>query len=159
MFRRRREKRTDYRKRLALLKAGIPRLVVRKSNMETHIQLVEYTPHGDRTLFEVSSKALRKYGWEGHCGNTPAAYLTGLLAASLAARFAKSAVPDTGMQSGERVLAAIQGARDGGLDVPFGAKLDASRIAGKHIRREGVAKNFEDVKAAILKEAGREVAA
>ena len=40
-FRRRREKKTDYAKRLALVKSGKFRLVVRKSNSDTYAQIVE----------------------------------------------------------------------------------------------------------------------
>lgn len=132
-FRRRREKRTDYRKRLALLSARKPRLVIRRALGAIRVQIVEYAPDGDKTLFEVSSKHLRKYGWRGHCGNIPAAYLTGLLIASKARGKIKSVVPDAGFHTGETVFAAILGAKQGGLELNFGASLREERVSGKHV--------------------------
>src|SRR3989338_11379094 len=77
-FRRRREKKTDYVQRLALLKSGKPRLVVRRAGNNFRVQIIDFTPEGDKTLVEVASSMLKKYGWKGHCGSMPAAYLTGL---------------------------------------------------------------------------------
>ena len=50
-FRRRREGRTDYRHRAALLRSGVPRAVVRKSNKGMSVQFIEYrdgTKKGER---------------------------------------------------------------------------------------------------------------
>jgi len=46
-FRRRREGRTDFRQRAALLRARIPRAVVRTSLRHTSVQLVSYDAKGD----------------------------------------------------------------------------------------------------------------
>lgn len=70
-FRRRREGKTVYRKRLKLLLSGKPRLVVRRFNSNILAQLVEYDPKGDRVIFTIHSNVLKKYGWKGHRGNLP----------------------------------------------------------------------------------------
>ena len=49
-FRRRREGKTDYRKRLKLLLSRKPRLVVRKSLNNIIAQIVEYDEKGDRVV-------------------------------------------------------------------------------------------------------------
>ncbi len=138
-FRRRREKKTDYVQRLALLKSGKHRLVVRRSGNNFRMQIVDFTPEGDKTLVEVASSMLRKYGWKGHCGSVPAAYLTGLLMGKEASnKGIREAVPDLGMQMsvrGSSLFACVLGARDGGIKISIGKEaLPAKdRIEGKHI--------------------------
>ncbi|MEM2602579.1 MAG: 50S ribosomal protein L18, partial [Candidatus Bathyarchaeia archaeon] len=96
-FRRRREGKTDYRRRKALLLSGLPRLVVRPTLKNIHVQIVEAGEGGDRTVASASSKELRKFDWKGGMGNVPAAYLTGLLAGKRAiAKGISRAVLDIG---------------------------------------------------------------
>lgn len=142
MFRklkRRREKKTDYHQRLALLKSGLPRLVVRKSNRYIRVQLVEYEPKSDKVIFTLLSKRLRDYGWNYSFANTPAAYLTGLIAGFLARKKGyKKAVLDIGLQRstrGNRIYAVVKGCIDAGLEVPHGVEVLPSeeRIRGEHI--------------------------
>ncbi|HDM91876.1 MAG TPA: 50S ribosomal protein L18 [Candidatus Korarchaeota archaeon] len=138
-FRRRREGKTDYRKRLALLKSGLPRLVVRRTNRHIIVQVMEYVPNGDRVLAYAFSKELRKFGWEYSLKSTPAAYLTGYLAALRAKKAGvERAVLDLGRQAstpGSKLYAALKGALDAGLEVPHGEEIlpNESRIRGEHI--------------------------
>ncbi len=138
-YRRRREGKTNYRKRLSLLKSGKPRLVVRHSNRYFLVQLVQYGAEGDKVLFSVSSKNLSKYGWKYATGNTPAAYLTGFLAGKTAlARNVGGAVFDLGLvtpRAGFRYYAILKGAVDAGLSVPHDPEVFPSedRLLGKHI--------------------------
>lgn len=147
-FRRKREGRTDYRKRLAMLKSRLPRLVVRKSNKHMTIQLVSYEPDGDKVLAIARSTELQKYGWTNATSNIPAAYLTGYL---LAKKVKKGkAIVDIGYQihqPGSRIYAAVKGAKDGGLDIACSEKVFPSedRIQGKHCKID----NFESVKKKI----------
>ncbi|RLG58710.1 MAG: 50S ribosomal protein L18, partial [Candidatus Hydrothermarchaeota archaeon] len=78
-FRRRREGKTDYRKRLKLLLSGKPRIVVRKTLKHTIVQVIDFDIKGDRVLVSAHSNELKKYGWQANTGNLPASYLTGLL--------------------------------------------------------------------------------
>jgi len=151
-MRRRREGKTNYRKRLAYLKSGKPRAVVRKTLKYIIVQIVEYHEDGDKILVGVNSSHLRKYGWRGSFKNTPAAYLTGYLAGKLALKKGiNEAVLDIGLQSpvkGSRVFAALKGLVDAGLDIPHSEEVYPSedRIKGEHIS-DDVAKMFEEVKA------------
>ncbi len=151
-MRRRREGKTDYRKRLALLKSGKPRAVVRKTLKYIIVQIVDYHEDGDRVLMGVTSKKLKKYGWEGSFKNTPAAYLTGYLAGKMALkRGIKEAVLDIGLQrpvKGSKVFAVLKGMLDAGIEIPHSDNIFPSeeRIRGSHIS-EDLIKMFESTKA------------
>ena len=138
-YRRRREGKTNYRKRLKLLLSRKPRLVVRITNRRVIAQVVEYHPDGDRTLVYADSKELEKFGWKGDLNNTPAAYLTGLLVGKKAKDAGiEEAILDIGLRTpsrGARVFAVLKGAVDAGLEVPHSEEIlpDESRIRGEHI--------------------------
>lgn len=140
-YKRRKERKTDYRKRLALLKSGKPRLVIRKSLAHMKVQFVKYSPEGDETLCGAFSKELEKFSLK-HCGNLPAAYLTGLLAGIKAKKLGiKEAVLDLGLQTstkGSRIYAALKGVLDSGIIVSHSQEVLPSedRIFGRHIRPE-----------------------
>ncbi len=80
-FRRRKEGRTDYYQRMRLIISRRPRFVVRKTSRQIIVQLVVAEMTGDRTLVSATSSELRNFGYTGYTGNTPAAYLTGMLCA------------------------------------------------------------------------------
>lgn len=153
-FRRRREDRTDYRHRAKLMRAGLPRAVVRKTLNQTLVQLVDADAAGDRVLASAVSRDLKKHGWSLGTGNVPAAYLTGYLAGKRAkAKGVTEAVLDIGLHEptkGGRVFAALQGLLDSGVKVPCDKAILPSRdrIRGAHIS-EAVTKAFDDVKKAL----------
>ncbi|TLZ50596.1 MAG: 50S ribosomal protein L18 [Methanobacteriota archaeon] len=138
-FRRRREGRTDYRRRLRLLRSGTARAVVRKSLNQVQVQIVGYDERGDRILASAVSGELRDFGLAGATGNVPAAYLTGLLAGRRAVeKGITGAVLDLGVQrpaAGGRLFAAAKGLVDAGLAVPHGDDVFPSedRVQGAHL--------------------------
>jgi large subunit ribosomal protein L18 len=138
-FRRRGEGKTDYKKRLALLKSNKPRLVVRRSNKSTNVQVIQYLKEGDKVLATANSKQLAKYGWKASGGNIPAAYLTGFLCGMKAKQAqVNEAVMDLGMVTpvkGSVSFAVLKGAVDAGLKVPHDEKAFPAedRVNGKHI--------------------------
>ncbi len=139
-YRRRREGKTNYRKRKALVISGKPRLVVRGTLKNMVVQIIAAKPHGDEVLTSAHTKELlKKYGWKATRGNLPAAYLTGFLCGLKAkAKGIKEAVLDTGLHSptkGARIFAALKGVLDAGLAVPHGEEKlpDEKRIKGVHI--------------------------
>ena len=73
--RRRRENKTNYLKRVKLLKSGSPRIVFRKTNKYLIIQYVASKQAQDKINFGVNSKHLIKYGWpeefKGSLKSTP----------------------------------------------------------------------------------------
>jgi large subunit ribosomal protein L18 len=151
-FRRKREGKTDYKKRLGLLKSKSLRLVIRKSNKHIIAQLVSYSDNGDKVEESVSSNNLKEQGWDKNTGNIPAAYLTGLLIGKKAN--GKKAILDLGLQSpkkGSRLFAVLKGAIDGGLVVNSDDQIFPSEdtLSGKHIS-EDIVKSFNKVKEKVL---------
>ena len=82
--RRKREQKTDYAKRLKLLKSKIPRFVVRISNNDVTIQIIDFNPKGDTVHLTINGSTLTKQGYKGSKSNMCSAYLLGLLAAKMA---------------------------------------------------------------------------
>lgn len=149
--RRRREGKTNYYKRYRMVLSRKPRLVVRRTLNYVWVQVVVAEPQGDRTIAAAHSRELTKrYGWKAPGDNTPAAYLTGLLAGLRALKAGvKLAVPDIGLHrpvKGSRVFAAIKGAVDAGLEVPHSEKAlpGEDRIRGEHIAMWGETLSSQD---------------
>lgn len=163
-FKRRHEGKTDYYARMRLLLSEKPRMVVRKTNRQIIIQLVEAELEGDRTLVAAYSGELEKFGFAGAAGNTPAAYLTGMLFAVRAQNAGyDEAILDIGLTRatpGGKVFGALKGAVDAGLDVPHGESIlpDEDRVKGAHIaayapeRAADLVANVEQAAEAIMKE-------
>ncbi len=139
-YRRRKEGKTNYRKRKALVISGKPRLVVRGTLKNLTTQIVVAKPHGDEVLVSAHSRELLKnYGWKVPRGNLPAAYLTGLLCGLKAkVKDIKEVILDMGLHSpskGARVFAALKGVLDAGLNVSYNEEKlpEEKRIRGEHI--------------------------
>jgi large subunit ribosomal protein L18 len=149
--RRRREGKTDYRRRINLLKSREVRAVVRRSERNLRIQFVVFDPKGDRIIASAQGLELEKFGWKGSVSNTPAAYLTGYLAGKRAISAGiNRAVLDIGLHTptkGSRVFASLKGLLDAGLDIPHGEEVIPSeeRIKGEHID-ESIKNQFEATK-------------
>jgi large subunit ribosomal protein L18 len=158
-MRRRREGKTDYNKRLNLLKAGKDRLVVRISNNKVVAQIVRFNPKGDETMVNTTSLELKKFGYNGHAGNVCAAYLTGLLCGKKALkRNVKTAILDIGLHTpvkGSNVYAVLKGALDAGMEIAHdpGVLPTAERVLGKSINDyRKIDLQIEEIKNKILSE-------
>lgn len=139
LYRRKREGRTNYKKRLVYLKSDKPRLVVRKTNQHVILQLIRYEPDGDKIIVGVTSGSLKKLGWLFSCKNVPACYLAGYLLGKKA-KEAKTheAILDFGLHThvlGSKIYAAVKGAVDAGLKIPISdeAVPAKERLDGAHI--------------------------
>ncbi|NHJ04454.1 MAG: 50S ribosomal protein L18 [Candidatus Heimdallarchaeota archaeon] len=121
-FRRRREGKTNFHRRKRLLRSDKSRLVVRRSNKNERVSIVNAKIVGDETLVIATSYHLKDYGWKGATGNTPSSYLTGYLAGSYAKALGiKEAILDIGVNScrkSTRVSAMLCGAVAAGLNIP-----------------------------------------
>ncbi|MFP4045470.1 MAG: 50S ribosomal protein L18 [Candidatus Aenigmatarchaeota archaeon] len=139
MHRRRREKKTDYKQRLGLLKSGKLRFVVRRHNNSTVAQLVDWEEEGDKTVLQANSRDLENFNWNGHKANLPAAYLTGYLLGKKAKdEGIEEAILDIGLQENtteNRIYSAAKGMIDAGVEVPIGERMlpAEGRIRGEHI--------------------------
>lgn len=139
-YRRKREGRTDYQKRLKLLRSRKPRLVVRLSLKHVRVQVIQAGINGDNTLASAFSKELSDYGWKGNTSNTPSAYLVGLLCGFRARKAGVSEcildidryvpVPQT------KIFSALKGTLDAGLITPHEEKVIPSKecVRGEHIK-------------------------
>ena len=141
--RRRREGKTDYKARRALVLSGKPRLVTRSSLKNVVVQIIVAKPNGDEVLAVAHSKELtEKYGWKASAGNVPAAYLTGLLCGLKAkSKGVSEAILDIGLiapTKGSKIFAALNGVVDAGIDVPHDEeKIVKERAKGEHIAKYG----------------------
>ncbi len=153
-YRRRRDGKTDYRKRLNLLKSRKPRIVIRKSNMYIYAQLVQYDDSGDKTLATASSKELGKLGWKHSLKNLPAAYLTGMLLGKKIKKLnIKECIIDLGKYTqviGSRLYSAVKGLADSeAIHFEYDEKIfpKQERLIGKHILKEkDLSTDFETIR-------------
>ncbi len=158
-FRRKREQKTDYNKRLKFLKSDEKRFVVRLSNNLVRGQIIDYKMEGDLSLVFVTSNKLKDFGWKHSLKNTAAIYLTGLLTGVVAKeKGIKKVIFDTGVKnykSKNRIYAALKGIVDAGIECPHDPKAfpDKDRIEGKHVDahlKNNLSKDFLEVKTKIL---------
>jgi len=158
-LRRRKEGKTDYKARKALVISGKPRLVVRNTLKNVIAQIIVAKPHGDEVLVSAHSRELKKYEWKAHAGNLPSAYLTGLLCGLKAkTQGVKEVILDIGLHSpskGARVFAMLKGVLDAGVHVPHSEEKlpDEKRIEGEHIAQyaESLASNPEEYQSKFSK--------
>jgi large subunit ribosomal protein L18 len=138
--RRHRQGRTDYRRRLRLLKSKKTRIVVRKSLKNINVQFVDYNSSGDKILISVNSRELVKnYNWKYSVSTIPAAYLTGLIAGKKAKdKGLSEGIFDIGRYrptNGNKLFATLKGVTDAGIQCPYSEEMIPSedRILGKHL--------------------------
>jgi len=141
--RRQREGRTDYRKRLRLLRSRKIRLVVRNSLKNIRVQFIDYHETGDKVIASATSNELvTKYNWKYATSTTPAAYLTGMLAAKRAKdKGIEESILDIGRNvptTGAKVFAALKGVIDTGITCPHDKEKipNEDRLTGKHLNKD-----------------------
>lgn len=141
--RRYRERKTDYRLRLKLLRSKKPRIVVRKSLKATRVQFVEYDSQGDKILVSaISNELIKEYGWKHSVATTPAAYLTGVLAGKRAKdKGINQGVLDIGLYhptAGSKMFASLKGILDAGIKCPHDKEMlpKEDRIHGVHLNKD-----------------------
>lgn len=142
-LRRQHKNKTNYRKRLSLLRSGKTRLVVRKTLKNTIVQFVNYDTSGDRILASaVSSELKKQYGWSFSTATTSAAYLTGLLAGTRAKKQGiNECVLDVGFHApitDSKLFCVVKGITEVGVDCPHDpAKAPSNgRTIGEHLSKE-----------------------
>ena len=157
---RKRQRKTNYSTRMKLLKSGIPRIVVRKTNRYLIVQYITSEEAKDTVILSVSSQNLLKHGWPkelaGSLKSLPSAYLTGYLAGKeILEKTDGKVILDLGLQrslKGNRLFAALKGIVDAGVNIAHDGKVFPSdeRIEGKHLK-ENVQKEIIKVKEKIVK--------
>lgn len=139
VWRRRKEGKTNYRRRKRAILSRKPLLYVYISNKNIYAQIIKPELAGDKILASASSKDLAKMGWKFGGKNLPTAYLVGLLIGKKAKEVGvKEAILYTGVKrfiSGSRIAAVVKGAIDYGLEIPFDEEAAPrdERVLGRHI--------------------------
>ena len=159
--RRKKEHKTDYSKRIRLLKSKSPRVVFKKTNRYIIAQYVRSREAQDKIEIGITSKDLFKYGWpeerKGSLKSLPASYLTGFLIGKkiIEKKFEKPIV-DFGMLRvlhKNRAFAFLKGLKDSGIQVKCKEEFFPSedRIKGRHLKKD-FSKIFEGIKSKMEKE-------
>ena len=158
---RRKEHKTDYSKRLKLLKGELPRIVFRKTNKYLIAQYVTSDQTKDKIEIGITSKKLTNYGWpkefEGSLKSIPAAYLIGLLIGKEITKNKKeNPIADFGMLRvlpKSKVYAFLKGLIDSGVKIKHKEENfpNEDRISGKHFEKN-FSKMFNEIKLNIEKE-------
>jgi len=138
-FRRKREGKTNYHKRIKLLSSRSNIIIFRKLSRTVIGQIVKFDVKGDIVLAGVNSRELEKYGWKLSRKNMAAAYLSGfLLAKKAASKKVGELVANFGIinpSKGSSSYAFLKGAVDGGLKIAHEKEALAKdeRARGMHI--------------------------
>lgn len=129
---------TNYNKRLILLKGNLPRLVIRKTNKYIIIQIIESKNARDKVVSSVNTCDLLKYKWpenkKGSLKTITACYLGGFLIGKKSK--VKKVILDTGLipsTKGSRVYAVVKGILDAGIEINCDEKVfpNEERIRGE----------------------------
>ena len=176
LYRRKREGKTNYPKRLKLLLSGKLRVTVRFTNSKVIAQIIQFTPTGDKVLVAIDSSSLKKFGWNYSGKNFSAAYLVGLLLGKKSLEAGHNeGILDTGSRTPVKqgkTCSFIKGLKDSGFNVPCDESIFPSeeRIRGdvvaayaklakesqftKYLKNntkpEDMSKSFDQVKEKIL---------
>lgn len=158
--RRKLEGKTDYGKRLKLLKSNSPRLVFRKTNRYIIAQCITSKEAQDKIEIGMTSKKLRGFGWpeefNGSLKSIPAAYLTGLLMGKeINKKKLKTPIVDFGMTrviGKNKAFAFLKGIADAGVKIKCDEEQfpEQERLSGKNMR-EDFSEKFKEIKLKIEK--------
>lgn len=152
---RRKQNKTDYLKRLNLLKGKCPRVIFRKTNKYLIAQYAISREAQDSIEIEVNSKKLLMKGWPkefaGSLKSIPASYLTGYLMGILIKKEKKETpIVDFGMM---RVLhktkayAFLKGLKESGVKIVCDEEFfpNEEKIIGKNMKKD-FSKYFQEIK-------------
>jgi large subunit ribosomal protein L18 len=158
--RRRLENKTDYAKRIKLLKGESARIVFRKTNKYIIAQYITSKEAQDKIEIGINSRDLKEYGWpaefEGSLKSITASYLTGfLIGKEIIQKKLKTPIVDFGMirvLSKNRAFAFLKGLVDAGIEIncPEENFPEEDRITGKHMKKD-FSKTFKEIKSKIEK--------
>ncbi len=156
--RRRREAKTDYGRRLKLLKSEKPRIVFRRTNKYVTAQYTVSDEARDKVVMGISSNVLLKYGWpkEAASGlkNITAAYLLGyLMGKTIQKKKLEQPIIDFGMIQTlhkTKVYGFLKGVVDSGIAISCKEEAfpEEGRIKGEHLKNKV---DFEKIKSSIDK--------
>jgi len=154
---RRNENKTDYLKRIKLLKSGRPRICFRKTNAYLNAQYIESKEAQDKVILGLTSQKLMEYGWpkeaKGSLKSSSASYLLGILIGKkIIEKKFENPVVDFGMTKiihKNNAFAFLNGLKDAGLKIKCDKENfpDENRIKGEHMKNKIP---FEKIKSQIM---------
>lgn len=161
ILKRRKEHKTNYSKRLKLLKSNLPRIIFRRTNRYIISQYILSNEAKDKIIIGANSKELLKKGWPEKFKNSlksiPACYLTGLLLGEKIKekRLEKKIVMDLGLLNKthkSKAFAFIKGLKDNEIIFECSEEFfpDNEKISGKFMK-EDFSKEFNKIKENIKK--------
>jgi len=137
---------TDYAKRIRLLKSGTPRIVFRRTNKYIISQYVSSKAAQDKVELVTNSKELLNHGWPknstGSLKSITASYITGFfMGKKILKKKLEKPIIDFGMIKTlhkTKVFAFIKGLIDGGIDIRCKKESFPSeeRIKGNHLKNK-----------------------
>jgi large subunit ribosomal protein L18 len=158
--RRRREGKTDYLKRIKLLKSESPRVVFRKTDRYIIAEYITSKEAQDKIEIGITSKVLKNYGWpdkfNGSLKSIPASYLTGfLIGKEIIKKKLEQPIVDFGMTrvlSKNKGFAFLKGLIDAGIEINCDEENfpEEERIIGENLK-EDFSKTFKEIKSKIEK--------
>jgi len=144
--RRRKENKTDYLKRLKLLKGEKPRIIFRKTNKLIISEYIASKEAQDSVVFGFDSRKLNEYGWpknsQGSLKSTTASYLTGYLTGkNIIKQKLDTPILDAGMNRAihkNKIYAFLKGLIDAGIKINCKKEFfpEESRIKGQHLKNK-----------------------
>lgn len=156
--RRRKQSKTDYLKRMNLLKSEKKRIVFRKTNSYLIAQYVESDEAKDKIILGVNSKTLLDYGWQkeakGSLKSIPAAYLMGYLIGKIIQdKKLEKPIIDFGMiriKHKTKIFGFLKGVIDSGIEIDCKEEAfpEEERIKGASLKNKI---DFEKIKSNIEK--------
>ncbi|MGC8478656.1 MAG: 50S ribosomal protein L18 [Candidatus Micrarchaeia archaeon] len=151
---------TNYKRRIKLLKSGLDRVVIRKSNRAITMQVARFDQKGDIVLTSARSSELKQMGWEPRA-NVPTAYLTGYLLAQKAKPLGlKECILDIGISKPMKsslAFSAAKGCLDNGLNIRGSFEVDPARLAGSHISEYAKSASLDSKQFSSYKKSGFDV--
>jgi large subunit ribosomal protein L18 len=156
--RRRKENKTDYLKRLKLLKSEKPRIIFRRTNRFIISEYIVSEEAQDKVVFGFDSRKLNDYGWpknaQGSLKSITASYLTGFLTGKTILK-EKLELPilDAGMNRAihkNKIYAFLKGLIDAGMKINCDKEFfpEEERIKGQHLKNKVP---FDEIKLKISK--------
>ena len=150
--RRRKQGKTDYKGRASLLKSGLARIALRRSNKYFTAQYIKSDSAQDSIIIGVNSKSLLKYGWpenkKGGLKSKIAGYLTGfLLGRRVIDKEGKgvNAILDIGLRESipkSRVYFFAKGLKEAGINLKVNENM-LPEIKSEEINIEKIKKDIE----------------
>ncbi|MGD9275700.1 MAG: 50S ribosomal protein L18 [Candidatus Pacearchaeota archaeon] len=144
--RRRKQHKTDYGKRIKLLKSEKPRIVFRRTNKYIIAQYVESHEAKDKVIIGITSKNLLEFGWpeknKGSLKSIPASYLTGyLIGKEIISKKLEMPIVDFGMlrtPHKTKPHAFLKGLVDAGIKIKTQEKTfpEEERIMGESLKEK-----------------------